>query len=412
VEQQFARGLLQARGDNEAAQKLADAYVKDVVMHEVGHTLGLRHNFKGSTIHTPEQLQDAEFTKENGLGSSVMDYHPFNLAAPGEKQGEYVMSTLGAYDYLAVKYAYSEIDPAKEEETLQEIALQTTVDPKLAYETDEAADDLDPTVSRFDLGSDPLEFAEKQMLLAHELWQRAQSQELPEGTSYKELTSAFQSGLSKVSRAATLATRYVGGLTLRRDRAGTGNPIYEPIPAEKQREALKQITDGLFQPDSFKFKPEFVSRLAKERFGNWGDQNIHAGQMVTGVQARALKGLLDNDIAQRLIDNPEKLPEGTPVFRLSELYETLQTNIWSELSTGKDISQGRRDLQREYVKAVLPIIAEDSKAPGEARSMMRYLTGKLQSEIDASLKGQLSLEQRAHLEDCSHTLGKALKPQE
>lgn len=409
VEKEFATNLLEVRGNDEAAKALAQAYVKDVVMHEVGHTLGLRHNFKGSTIYTPEQLQDAEFTKQNGLGSSVMDYHPFNLAGSDEKQGEYVMSTLGPYDYLAIKYAYAQLEPAEEKATLNEIARLTTTDPRLVYETDEAADDMDPEVTRFDLGSDPLGFAEKQMGLAKELLEKAQTRELPQDASYKELTRAFQSGLSKISSAATLMTRYVGGLHLRRDRAGTDNPIYQPVPAEKQREALGQIVDNLFQPDSFRFKPEFVSRLAKERFGNWGDQNIHAGQMVTKLQSRVLNGLLSEDIAQRIIDNPEKLSEDTPVFKLSELYQTLESAVWSEIGDGKEISQGRRDLQREYLKSVAPLLAEDSGAPGEARSMMRFLTGKLKSRIDESLQGEMSLERRAHLEDCSHSMAELLK---
>lgn len=408
IEQQFASGLLEARGDIKASEELAKAYVKDVVMHEVGHTLGLRHNFKGSTVYTPDQLQDANFTKEHGLGSSVMDYHPFNLAAPGEKQGEYVMSTLGPYDYLAIKYAYEPIEAGKEKDTLNEIARQTTTDPNLAYETDEAADDMDPEVTRFDLGNDPLKFAEKQVGLAKELLEKAQTRELPQDASYKELTRAFQSGLSKISSATTLMSRYIGGTSIRRDRAGTDNPIYSPVPAERQREALHQIVDTLYRPDSFKFSPQFVSRLAKERFGNWGDQNIHPGQMVTRVQGRVLNHMLEDEVAQRIIDNPDKLAEGAPVFKLSELYQGLESAIWSEVSDGKEISQSRRDLQREYLKSVAPIIDENGTAPGEARSIMRYLTGKLKERIDVSLKQEMSLERRAHLEDCSHTIAEAL----
>ncbi len=412
LEQTFADGLLRARGDSKAAQDLAKAYVKDVIMHEVGHTLGLRHNFKGSTIHSAEQLQDPEFTKEHGLSSSVMDYHPFNLAGEGEKQGELVMSTLGAYDYLAVKYAYMPLDEAKEAQVLNEIAKQTTVDPKLAFETDEAADDMDPTVSRFDLGNNPLEFAQKEIALARELWNKAQTQELPEDTKYTELTRSFQAGLGKVSRAATLMTRYVGGMTLRRDRAGTGNPIYEPIPAETQREALQQLTSNLFSPESFRFRPEFVSRLGQERFGKWGNQNVHVGKTVTDMQTRVLKGLLDPGRTQRLIDNPEKLAHGQPTLPLSEVLQTVQNSIWSELADGQDISQGRRDLQRNHLKEVLPMLSEHSKAPGEARSVVRYLARELKTQIDSRLEGPLSLEQRAHLEDSSHTLGQALAPKE
>lgn len=409
-EHQFAHDLLTARGDSKAAEKLAADFVKDVVMHEVGHTLGLRHNFKGSTVHTAEQLQDANFTSKHGLGSSVMDYHPFNLAGPGEKQGEYIMSTLGAYDYLAIKYAYAQLSPEEEKKTLNEIAKLTTTDPKLIYETDEAADDMDPDVTRFDLTDNPLEFSRKEIVLAKELWERAQTQELPEDTSYTELTKSFSSGLNKISGAVRRATRYIGGVHLRRDRAGTGNEIYDPVPAKEQSEALRLITETMFQPDSFKFKPDFVSRLARERFDNWGDQNIHVGQSVTKLQARVLRGLFDNDIAQRVIDNPEKMAEGEEVFRLSELYQSVQASIWTELSSSSEISQGRRDLQREYLKAIQPVLSPDSKAPGEAKSIMRYVARTLQKQIDASLTGEMSLERRAHLDDCSTRLDQILNP--
>ena len=130
--------------------------------------------------------------------------------------------------------------------------------------------------------------------------------------------------------------------------------------------------------------------------------------MITNLQARVLGNLLDPEVAQRIIDNPEKLAEDAPVFKLSELYQGLESAIWSEISEGKEISQSRRDLQREYVKALAPIAAEAGRAPGEARSIMRYLTGKLKERIDSSLTGQMSLERRAHLEDCSHTIGEVL----
>jgi HPt (histidine-containing phosphotransfer) domain-containing protein len=88
----FAMGLLEARGELEMgspeADAVAQAYVRSVIMHEVGHTLGLRHNFRSSTIYSIKQLQDAAFTKQNGMSGSVMDYTPFNLALKGERQGE------------------------------------------------------------------------------------------------------------------------------------------------------------------------------------------------------------------------------------------------------------------------------------------------------------------------------------
>lgn len=409
AEQQFARELLEARGDTELAQKVAQAYIKDVVMHEVGHTLGLRHNFKGSLAHTPEQLQDAEFTKEHGIGTSVMDYHPFNLASPGEKQGEYVQSSLGKYDYLAIKYAYEPLPADREKDALQDIAVQTTLHPELAYESDEAADAMDPEVNRFDLGSDPLAFANKQADLGHELWERAQNRVLPEGTPYQELTGAFRSGLQKLSSAGTLMARYIGGVSIHRDRAGTEKATYQPVPAEKQRKALQSILTTYFQPDSFQFKPEFVARLAKDRFETWGDQNFHLGQSVVRMQAGVLNSLLKDDVAQRIIDSPEKMAASEPTFSLGELYDGLQAAIWSELPAKAEIPQMRRELQREYIKSILPFLAPDTKSPGDAASLMRYEATQLKDQLDEAAKGQMSVEKRAHLQQCSQKLARALK---
>ena len=113
-EMHFAMDVLEARGldmDGPEAEALAQAYVKDVIMHEVGHTLGLRHNFRASTVYSLKQVQDPAFTRANGVTTSVMDYTPYNIAPKGERQGEFVMSTLGPYDYWAIEYGYKALDP-------------------------------------------------------------------------------------------------------------------------------------------------------------------------------------------------------------------------------------------------------------------------------------------------------------
>ncbi|HEY5800326.1 MAG TPA: zinc-dependent metalloprotease, partial [Burkholderiaceae bacterium] len=162
----FAMGLLEARGEFEPgspqSDAVAQAYVRAVIAHEIGHTLGLRHNFRSSTIHTLAQLQDTGYTQKNGLAGSVMDYTPFNLAIKGEKQGEYVQSALGPYDYWAIEYAYKPIAPEQESAELARIAGRSS-EPLLAYGTDEDAGGniSDPDVNVFDLGSDPLAYVQK-----------------------------------------------------------------------------------------------------------------------------------------------------------------------------------------------------------------------------------------------------------
>lgn len=404
----FMEDYMLAKGDTSGAEAMAQANIKRNVMHEVGHTLGLRHNFKGSTAFTAEQLQDAEFTRANGLGTSIMDYYPFNIAAPGEKQGEFIMSTLGAYDYLAIQYAYSPMPPGREKESLDAIASQVTRDPLIDFETDEGADAMDPNVVRHDLGKDTLGFAQKTVSIGLDLLKRIQEQELPEGAEFKKLTQAFNSGLSKVARGVSLATRHLGGVHLYRDRQGDGHVPFEPVAAATQRQSLNLILDTMFSEDSLKLKPELAARLARDRFEAKGDQNVHMGSLVVAQQSTALAALYDGALAQRLIDSPEKVSADVSLPTLPEVYDAIQSKVWSELGAGKEISQGRRDLQREHLKQMLEMIKPESKAPGEAISMMRYQAGQLAKQLDKALEGPLSLPVRAHLDQCRQKLTKAL----
>ena len=168
----FAMDLMEARGDLAPDSPEAEAFVheviRDTIMHEVGHTLGLRHNFKASTVITPEQLQDPAFVAKHGVTGSVMDYNALNLPAKGERRTALNPQSLGAYDYWAIEYAYRPFAAQDEAKGLAQIASRST-EPMLAFNTDEDADNYDPTVNRFDLSSDPLAFAKKQVQLARDL---------------------------------------------------------------------------------------------------------------------------------------------------------------------------------------------------------------------------------------------------
>ncbi|HEU4621515.1 MAG TPA: zinc-dependent metalloprotease, partial [Burkholderiaceae bacterium] len=124
----FALAMLEARGEldpeSPQAERFVAEYLKDVTMHEVGHALGLRHNFRASTVYTAEQLDDPDFTAKNGISGSVMEYSPINLGLRKGKQGQYFSSTLGPYDYWAIEYAYKPIAPEREAEELATIAAR------------------------------------------------------------------------------------------------------------------------------------------------------------------------------------------------------------------------------------------------------------------------------------------------
>ncbi|NDP43919.1 MAG: DUF5117 domain-containing protein, partial [Aromatoleum sp.] len=347
----FTLDLLEARDEIEPDGPDAEAFVladlKKIVIHEVGHALGLRHNFRASTVYTQAQLNDPVFTRANGVVGSVMEYPATNIALPGETQGAYFMTTIGPYDYWAIEYGYRPIAPDGEADELKRIAARSD-EPLLAYSTDEdASTGIDPDATQNDLSSDPLEFAARRFALAHELIDRWQNRALKPGESYAALRRTITRGLEQVRASSLIAARYVGGVSVVRDHAGTGRAPMLPVPAERQRAALKLLAGSLFAFDSFRFRPEFMQRLVPDYLdrGDSFDVGLSPAGLdyslptqVLAIQRPALAQLMSESVAQRILDSEAKLAQPAQGFRLSELYGELHAAIWSELKPGKDIN--------------------------------------------------------------------------
>src|SRR4029077_16904007 len=180
-----------AKGEIKPGDKIPDELIgqaiKHVVMHEVGHTLGLRHNFKASSMLPNDKLNDTSITRKQGLVGSVMDYSPINLAPKGVKQGDYFTTTLGPYDYWAIEYAYKPLTGGTdgEAEELQKVATRAAT-PGLDYGTDEDMfGTADPLINVFDLGADPGQFGRDRILLAEELMKNLADKAVEKGEGYQ-----------------------------------------------------------------------------------------------------------------------------------------------------------------------------------------------------------------------------------
>ncbi len=423
TEMNFAMDLLEARGDiapdSAEAEAFVQAVIKDTIMHEVGHTLGLKHNFKASTTVTQAQLRDKAFTEKSGISNSVMDYNAYNIALKGEPQGSFMPTTLGAYDYWAIEYAYKPLEASREKLELSRIASRST-EPQLAFADDTDAggfgpyDGMDPLANRFDLGDDPLAYYKKRLKLSQELWDRVQERKPQVGDDPQRQRRSILAGFAQLRGAAELVGKYVGGVHAVRDLPGTTNRAnYVPVDPAKQREALQFLASGLFSESSFKFSPGLFSGLAVD-YNEWDRGGlVNLSGTVARIQLTALDRVLSANTANRLLDLPSYVPEPQRkgVISLNEVYSTLQQSVWSELKSGREIDRMRRNLQREHLKRVQTLLTKGSAAmPADALSLVRFNATQLQSDLRAaSSRSSLSVETRAHLAESLGSLSEALK---
>ncbi len=421
-EMSFALDLLEARGelepDSPETEAFVQNYIRDVVTHEVGHTLGLRHNFKASTSITRAQLKDKAFASSRGISGSVMDYNAFNLPMKGESKSEYNMVTLGAYDFWAIEYGYKPLNASGETAALRDIAARGQTDPALVFADDgdtfsATGDGIDPLVNLFDLGDDPLAYAQRRLALSKELWARVQLRKPQAGDDPERARRSVLAGFRQLGSLPALAAKYVGGMHTERDLPGSGRPSFRPVEPAQQRLALKFLTEEMFSNDSFRFKPEFLASLSPDyiEFARSGPLSVSTA--VLGLQTQAMDRLLSAGTATRLLELPNYLPENQRkgAISLNEVYTTLQGAVWSELRTGKDIEPLRRQLQREHLKRLQGLLVRPSSAlPADAVSLARLQALDLQAQLrNAAVRRNGSVETRAHLEDALALITEALR---
>jgi hypothetical protein len=421
----FALDLLALRDgmdmNGPEAEALAQAVVKDTIMHEVGHTLGLKHNFRGSTTVTQAQLRDKAWTEAHGISNSVMDYTGYNLPLKGEPKSSLTNTTLGAYDYWAIEYAYKVIPAEQEAAELARIAARST-EPQLAYADDYDQgvggiyDGFDPRANQFDLGDDPLAYAKRRLKLSQELWERVQARPAAVGDDPLRNRRSIAAAFRQLGQSTENVSKYVGGMQAERVVPGvTSGPAFTPVDNARQREALKFIASGLLSSDSFKFRPEFLVTQTLDYNESERGLPLAIPDAVAAVQGRVLDRLMSPNTARRLIEQGAYLPEAQRkgAVSLSEVYATLQGAIFSELKTGAEVDRMRRSLQREYLRrlqAQLNRATNGAAVYADAFSLARWHATQLARDLrSASAKPGLSIETRAHYAESLDLLDSMLK---
>jgi uncharacterized protein DUF4953/uncharacterized protein DUF5117 len=406
-------------------EEFVEQGIKDLVMHEVGHTLGLRHNFKASSSFTPQELQDQDFTKENGVTTSIMDYTPINLSPVDGDQGNFFQGQPGAWDRWVIAYGYTPFKKDKEEKKLLEIASRCA-EPLLEYGTDEDAFGMstrgvDPTCNIFDLSSDPIQFYTNRIEIAHEIWADLFTNFEKEGESYKKLLYVFSQGLGEYNSAAHNISKNIGGLYTFRDHIGdpNGRPPFKIVPAEQQRRAMNFLNEKILAADAFNFSPELLNKLVYEKMGTftgsvWSrdrlDYPIHS--RVSRIQAIVLSHVYDPLVLHRLVDNQLRFSSEEEPFTIEEMFRLMDECIWQELHNGINISSFRRELQRIYTYRIIELIMEErDNIPHDASSLARFYLKNTKSRIEEIDNNNLDKMTVVHLLDIADQINAALTAQ-
>jgi len=419
----YALDVLQAQGqlepDSPIAQQFVQDYIKEAVMHEVGHTLGLRHNFRASRAYTEAQLADTEFTRANGTTGSVMEYNAVNLPSPGKPGGMPFHTALGPYDYWAIEYAYKPMAPgtsAKDEQSVLQSIAARSHEPLLAFGTDEdAAFGIDPETIQLDLGADPVAFATKRLAIARDLFMRQESRALSPLQDYAVLRRSIDFALADVTRAVGVLVRQIGGVRTLRDFPGSGREPLLPVPAAVQRQALDLIASAVLSPQGLSLSPALQRRLAPDYLdraeGAFIGTDYSLTQRLLDLQRAVLAYLMSDTVAARILDSVGKFDRPAEAFKLGEIHSRLRTDLWGDVNVPVATDPARRELQRDHVNRLAAAVLRPM--PGsrvDTRSQVRTQTRALLTHLEAAMRQRAltDADTRAHLADCADTLRQAL----
>ena len=396
-------------------------YLREVVAHEMGHIMGLRHNFIASAYHTPDELKNAALLNETGCTASLMEYGPFNIYALKQKNVPFYSPTVGPYDLWAIQYGYTPFNaatPDSEKSDLMKIAAQTNL-PGHAWESDEVfIQGFDPAVVQFDLSSDPLNYYQKSMQVERYLLVNLDKRKPKYGADYYQFTKAFNSLIGQYSRAASLASRYVGGLHVAGNHRGDPKekPVLVPVSGAEQRKALNLLNQYIFAESAFSFPKRYYAMLGDDPFGGFGaalggGSPAPVRDQFVSIQKAALNRLMNPAVLTRVVNNEFRSEDAANALTLPELFTSLRRTVWEELGEKRNIGPLHRSLQRTHIDALTGLLLSPAGGtPDDAKTLAWSELRTLKAQLVAAQKPAAPYDAytTAHLDESLMRVNRAL----
>lgn len=389
---QYTTGLtaLEASGAGETEIKeMHKQFLYYLIMHEMGHTMGLNHNMKASTMLSPAELNNTAITHKIGLQGSVMDYPAINVALDRSKQGDYYTTMAGPYDWWAIEYGYTPCDPDQETSLTAKIASRSN-DPKLTFGND--ADDMrgigggiDPRVMVNDMSSDMVTYAEERFKLVNSLLPKLKAKYSKPNQSWHELRVRYGNLNGQRSSMINSVSRFIGGVQVERGfpgQEGTSKPL-TPVNAAYQKKAMDLLSKYIFAPNAFDGDAQLFPYLQLQRRGyNFGGNNedIKPENIVINLQGQALAHIFNSTTQMRITNSTTYGNTYTVADVLNDL-----TKAAFAADLKGSVNVYRQNLQTEIVKALANTIGVspmyDNVSKAAALSTLKKIKGLLATAV-------------------------------
>ncbi|MGW8123344.1 zinc-dependent metalloprotease [Roseivirga echinicomitans] len=380
--------------DDEVMSRL----IRFVSSHEVGHTLGLPHNFGSSNAYPVDSLRSADFTKRMGTAPSLMDYARFNYIAQPEDKGVALMPEVGVYDKYSIAWGYRPIldanSPEEELPTLRKWIEDKNSDPLYRYGRQGNSNDY--TAQSEDLGDDAMKASDYGIRNLKIIMNNLKDWTYVPGSDYTELAEMYGEVQSQFNRYMGHVGRYVGGVKEDYKTVDQAGAVYTHAPKAKQKEAVKFLNDYLFNTPEWILDNEILNRL----------QDDGAVTAMKSMQVRTLNSVLEPRKLGRVIEN--QALNGSAAYGMLELFSDVRDGVWSELSAGKTIDTYRRNLQSGYIERMETLMNDTSQS--DISTVARAELKTLQSRIKAAIPRTSDRMSKIHLEDALERVNKILDP--
>jgi len=371
-------------------EEFIGAYLKDLVMHEVGHTLGLRHNFKGSAVVPYAKIRDPKWNETHQISSSVMDYTDLYVAVDPKDQRKYMNDSLGEYDYLAIEYGYKPFSEKDREAGLDKIA-KSLREKNLDYGTDEDAYyGNDPLIHVYDLGDDLIEAGKDRLAVIQRLLKSVEKEMVTTGDRFFEFRSILNGLLYQYIQKSMDVARYMGGIHVYRDHVNdpAGRLPFEPVSYENHLRALDFFKEFVFQDDVLEVPPSLLSK-ARQNSWEWAPNGpVPVEAYLRHTRRAILQTCLAPDTLMRLSEYHEKVDKKP--FTQALLFEKLYEMVFGELDSmreGTEFSLSDLSIftQKTYVEILGNYLRSNTPLPGKSRLYLRHTLDLLKEKLGSVL---------------------------